>query len=280
MNWSELPELGVGIGYREPFLSKLFDCRDSIDFLEITADHYFEPIGSKAAELDLLANNFPLIPHGLAMSLGSAEGLDATYLRLYADLVNRLKPAWCSEHIAFTRAGGIDIGHLTPLPKTDATLRVLHDNIARLQDAIQTPLILENITDTIRYPTESYDGAEFLGELCDRNDVGLLLDVTNLFINSANHRFDPVEFLHRLPKDRIVQLHFVGGYIEDGLWVDSHSRATQDEIWELLDRVVRFAEVKGMILERDENIPDLQELTTELEHARAIVERVRATPGA
>ncbi len=275
VDWSSLPELGVGIGYREPFLGELFDCRSSIEFLEVTADHYFEPIDSKEAELDLLATNFPLIPHGLAMSLGSAEGLDESYLKLYSELVDRLKPAWCSEHISFTRAGGIDIGHLTPVPKTDAALGVLHDNIARLQDSIQVPLILENVTDTIRYPTESYDGADFLCKLCDQNQVGLLLDVTNLFINSQNQRFDPVEFLRRLPADRIIQLHFVGGFIENGVWVDSHSRATQEPIWELIEQVVGLAVVKGMILERDENLPALRELTPELEHARAIVQRVR-----
>jgi len=276
MEWSKIPQLGVGIGFREPFLSELFGCRGSIDFLEITADHYFDPIDSKADELELLAGNFPLIPHGLAMSLGSAEGLDAVYLKKYANLVQQLKPAWCSEHISFTRAGGIDIGHLTPLPKTDAVLSVLHDNIARLQDTIQTPLILENITDTIRYPAEKYDGADFLCKLCEQNQVGLLLDVTNLFINSQNQRFDPVELLHRLPAERIVQLHFVGSHIEEGIWVDSHSKATQSEIWELLEQVVRFAPVKGMILERDENIPHLKELTPELEHAKSIVQRVRA----
>lgn len=276
MEWSKIPQLGVGIGFREPFLSELFGCRGSIDFLEITADHYFDPIDSKANELELLAGNFPLIPHGLAMSLGSAEGLDAVYLKKYANLVQQLKPAWCSEHISFTRAGGIDIGHLTPLPKTDAVLSVLHDNIARLQDTIQTPLILENITDTIRYPAEKYDGADFLCKLCEQNQVGLLLDVTNLFINSQNQRFDPVELLHRLPAERIVQLHFVGSHIEEGIWVDSHSKATQSEIWELLEQVVRFAPVKGMILERDENIPHLKELTPELEHAKSIVQRVRA----
>lgn len=279
MDWSNLPDLGVGIGYREPFLSELFACRSSIDFLEITADHYFEPIDAKAAELELLANNFPLIPHGLAMSLGSAEGLDSGYLKLYADLVNRLKPAWCSEHIAFTRAGGIDIGHLTPLPKTDATLRVLVDNIARLQDAIAVPLILENITDTIRYASEDYDGADFLCELCNRSQIGLLLDVTNLFINSANQGFDRLRFLHRLPAERIVQLHFVGGKLEQGVWIDSHSRATQSEIWDLLEQVVRYASVKGAILERDENIPPLRELTGELEHARSIVAGVRSSKG-
>lgn len=276
MEWSKIPQLGVGIGFREPFLSELFGCRGSIDFLEITADHYFDPIDSKADELELLAGNFPLIPHGLAMSLGSAEGLDAVYLKKYANLVQQLKPAWCSEHISFTRAGGIDIGHLTPLPKTDAVLSVLYDNIARLQNTIQTPLILENITDTIRYPAEKYDGADFLCKLCEQNQVGLLLDVTNLFINSQNQRFDPVEFLHRLPAERIVQLHFVGSHIEEGIWVDSHSKATQSEIWELLEQVVRFAPVKGMILERDENIPHLKELTPELEHAKSIVQRVRA----
>lgn len=275
MVFNTLPDLGVGIGFRPSFFDQLFQYRGAIDFLEITADHYFEASPSKRAELELLQRNFTLIPHGLAMSLGSAEGLDPKYLRLYADLVNRLDPPWCSEHIAFTRAGGIDIGHLTQVPKTDASLRVLKENIARLRSEIRVPLILENITDTLTYPNETYDNADFLCAVCEQNEVGLLLDVTNLFISSANYRWDPISFLRRLPKERIVQLHFVGGNLQDGMWIDSHSRKTQDAIWELLEEVIKIAPVKGMVLERDENIPMLGELVEELEYARGIVKRVR-----
>jgi len=270
--YPSLPRLGIGLGYRPTHRQELFQHRRSIDFLEIVADHYFDPSPSKLSEWELLEHNFPLIPHGLALSLGSADGIDQEYLESYAKVVERVQPAWCSDHIAFTRAGGIDIGHLTPVPKTQTSLRVLCDNIRRVQDRIPTPLILENITECIRYPEDELSDAEFLGELCDRTGIGLLLDVTNLYINSVNHRFDALAVLHRLPADRIVQLHFVGGHQEEGMWVDSHGAATQEEIWDLLREVVGFARVRGIILERDEKIPPLLELIPELDRARAILE--------
>ncbi|MCU0708612.1 MAG: DUF692 domain-containing protein [Pirellula sp.] len=265
-----LPSYGVGLGFRPVHREELFSHRKSIDFLEIIADHYFDPSPPKQAELELLQANFPLIPHGLALSIGSAEGIDARYLSKFRSIVEQVRPAWCSDHIAFTRAGGIDIGHLTPVPKSRASLDVIRDNLRRVQDVIHVPIILENITESIRYPEDEFSDAEFLGRICDDNQVGLLLDVTNLYINSVNHRFDPLEVVQRLPRDRIVQLHFVGGRFEEGLWVDSHDCATQDEIWQLLEAVLAMISVKGIILERDERIPPLAELIPELDRARSI----------
>jgi uncharacterized protein len=266
-----LPNLGVGLGYRSAFGSDLFTHRDSIDFLEVIADHYYDASPPRQAELTLLEHNFPLVPHGLTLSLGSAEGMDEVVLKHFARLVNAIDPPWCSDHIAFTRAGGIDMGHLTPLPKTRASLSVLHDNICRVQEVVRAPLILENITESLRFPDESYSDADFLCEVCSQNDVGLLLDVTNLYINSVNHGLDALDVLHRLPADRIVQLHFVGGHIEDGVWVDSHSSETPEEIWSLLEEVVKVAPVKGILLERDERIPPVAELVVELDRARSIL---------
>ncbi|MFO0924099.1 MAG: DUF692 family protein [Pirellulales bacterium] len=167
----KLPRLGVGLGYRQAFRSTLWEHRDSIDFFEVIADHFFDATIEQQQELDLLKRHFQLVPHGLALSLGSAEGVDRDYLQRFASLVDRIAPPWCSDHIAFTRANGIDIGHLVPLPKTRATLRVLRDNLQLVQDRIQVPLILENITESLRYPEDEYDDAEFLAEICEQNDV-------------------------------------------------------------------------------------------------------------
>jgi uncharacterized protein len=266
----QLPPLGVGLGFRPIHSMDVYRYRKQIDFLEITADHYFDPTPTKQQELLTLSRNFRLIPHGLAMSFGSAEGLDADYLRKYAGVVERCAPMWCSDHIAFTRAGGLDIGHLVPIPKTRASLKVLAENIGRFQEHCKTPLILENITETIRFENEEMNHAEFLNELLARTSIGLLLDVTNLFINSIQHRFDPVECLRELPPDRIVQLHFSGGHLENGEWIDSHSQTTSNEVWDLLEEVLKYAPVKGVILERDESIPPLVELLPELERARQL----------
>lgn len=276
-NFASLPYLGVGVGFRDEYRSDVFAHSPSIDFLEIIADHFFNPTPAKLNQLDLLQRNFTLIPHGLALSLGSADGLELNYLKHLSHIVKRLDPPWWSEHIAFTRAGNIDIGHLTPLPRSRESLDVLRENIKLAKEHIHQPLILENITQTIDFPGQEYDEAGFLGNVVEENDCGLLLDVTNLYINSINYRFDPLKVLWQLPKERIVQLHFVGGHWEDGVLIDSHSTATPREIWSLFEEVVKYTAIKGAILERDENLPPIASIVEELKMARSILTQVRTT---
>ncbi len=221
---SHLPTLGVGLGFREPFRSDLFLHRPEVDFLEITADHYIDAPPEKEQELDLLAEHFTLIPHSINLSLGSAEGVDNEYLDKLAGLVRRLNPPWWSEHIAFTRAGGIDIGHLSQLPFTREAVKVLCRNIAQVRNRIEKPLILENITYVVNMPGGEMSESQFLNEVLQQTDCGLLLDVTNLHTNAVNHGYDPSIFLEQLPLERIVQLHFAGGHWHEGVLVDSHSQ--------------------------------------------------------
>ena len=256
------------MGFWEPFLSEVFLHAGEIDFLEIIADHYFDPTRRKAEELELLAAHFPLVPHGLDLSLGSAEGLDEEYVRRMAALVNQLNPPWWSEHIAFTRAGGVEIGHLSPVPFTWEALEVLARNIRTVQARIAAPLILENITYTLRWPETDMTEAQFLTELVTRTDCGLLLDITNLYTNSVNWGYDPVEFLDTLPLERVVQFHFVGGEWQGGQLIDSHSQPTPPEVWDLMAEACRRTQVRGILLERDENLPPFEEIVGELARAR------------
>jgi uncharacterized protein len=244
-----------------------------VDFLEIVADHYLDAGREKARELELLAGHFPLIPHGLDLSLGSAEGIDRAYLRKLAALVQRLDPPWWSEHIAFTRAGGVEIGHLTPLPYTREALDVLCRNVAEARVAIEAPLVLENIAYLQAVPGSEMSEADFLAEVVERTDCGLLLDVTNLHANALNHGYDALAYLARLPLERVVQLHFVGGHWEQDVLIDSHSRPTPPDVWALVDAVLARAPVRGAVLERDENLPPFAELVDELEQARALGRR-------
>jgi uncharacterized protein (UPF0276 family) len=269
----DLPTLGVGLGFREPFLAELFRRRDGVDFLEVTADHYFDAPGEKRAELDLLADHFPIIPHGLDLSLGGAEGIDQRYLDAMADLVERLDPPWWSEHIAYTRAGVVSIGHLAPLPWTREAVDVVARNVEQVRRRIRTPLILENITAPVIVPGAEMDEADFVTAVLDRTGCGLLCDVTNLYTNAVNHGLDLERVLDRWPWDRVVQLHLAGGHWHDGSLVDSHSHPPPPEVWRVLEEVVRRSPVRGIILERDENLPPLAELLTELDRARAIGRR-------
>ncbi len=264
----QLPRLGVGLGFREPLRADIFLHRAEIDFLEITADHYLDATPEKERELELLAAHFTLIPHALSLSLGSAEGVDPVYLGKLAALVRRINPPWWSEHLAFTRAGGVDIGHLSPLPFSREAADVVSRNIAEVRRQIDAPLILENITYTVELPGSDWGEAEFIAEVLDRSDTGLLLDVTNVFANAVNHGYDARAFLRRLPLERVVQLHFVGGKWHGGLFVDSHSHPTPPAVWDLMEEVLARAPVKGAILERDENLPGWEPLAVELKRAR------------
>lgn len=265
--------LGVGLGFREPFLAELFRRRDGVDFLEITADHYLDASEDKRAELELLAGHFPIIPHGLDLSLGSAEGIDEGYLDAIAELVARLDPPCWSEHIAYTRAAGVAIGHLAPLPWTREAVEVIARNVERVRERIPTPLILENVTAPVVLPGGEMDEAEFVTAVLDRTGCGLLCDVTNLHANAVNHSLDLDRLVDRWPWDRVVQLHFAGGHWHEDSLIDSHSHPTPPEVWDLLDEAVSRAPVRGIILERDENLPPLAELLDELERARAIGRR-------
>lgn len=267
---NQLPALGVGLGFREPFRGDVFLNRERIDFLEITADHYLDASPEKERELELLAEHFTLIPHALDLSLASAEGVERVYLQKLARLVGRLDPPWWSDHVAFTRAGGVRLGHLASTVFNDEAASVIARNVAEVRASISAPLILENITYALNVPGGNRDEASFLCEVLERTNCGLLLDVTNLHINSVNHNYDWRSFLRRLPPERIVQLHFVGGHWHDDLLIDSHSHPTPEEVWEVLDETCRLAPVKGAVLERDENLPRFTEILDELERARLI----------
>ncbi len=190
-----------------------------------------------------------------------------------AEIVARLDPPWWSEHIAFTHAGRVSIGHLAPLPWTREAIDVVVRNVERVQRRIHTPLILENITATMIVPRGEMDEVEFLTAVLDRTGCGLLCDVTNLYTNAVNHGQDLDDLLDRWPWDRVVQLHFAGGHWHDGTLIDSHAHPTPPEVWTVLEAAVSRAPIRGIILERDENLPPFAELLGELEQARAIGRR-------
>jgi uncharacterized protein (UPF0276 family) len=259
---------GVGLGFREQFRADIFLNQDKIDFLEITTDHYLDASPQKIAELKLLKEHFPLIPHSLELSLGSAEGIDEEYLEKVAELVEFAEPEWFSDHLCFTRSGGVKIGHLAPVPFTREAVKVFVRNISKVKQRIKTPLILENITYLVRFPSSEMSEGEFIKTILEETGCGLLLDVTNLYINSRNFGFDWRRFLDEIPPERVVQLHFVGSHNHGKRLIDAHANKTEREIWNVFEEVCRNCDVKGAVLERDENFPPFTEILEELETAK------------
>ncbi|MGD9588442.1 MAG: DUF692 domain-containing protein [Pyrinomonadaceae bacterium] len=269
--FAELPKLGAGLGFRAPLRSGIFLNRSNIDLLEITADHYIDAGPRKMEELDLLSEHFPLVPHSLDLSLGSAEGIDDAYLDKLAEVIERVRPPWFSDHICFTRSGGVSIGHLAPLPFTREALDVLNQNIEKVKKCIPKPLILENITYNVRFPSSEMTEGEFISTLLGETGCGMLLDVTNLYINSVNLGYDWRDYLDSIPLEQVVQVHFVGSHRHNGRLIDAHADRTETEIWRVFREVCQRSDIKGAILERDENIPDIADLLDEVRTARAIM---------
>ncbi len=261
--------LGSGLGYRPQFRADLFANRSRVDFLEIIADHYLDASREKLDELDLLKSHFPLVAHGLDLSIGSAEGLDSRYLDKIAALMERIDPPWWSEHLCFTRAGGVSVGHLASLPYTQEAIDVVARNVECLRTRIKAPLILENITCVVRIPGHEMEEAEFLSRTLAATGCGWLCDVANMHVNARNFGVDLEAQFERWPWDRLVQIHYAGGRARNGVLIDSHDCATSEAVWTLYERVVARAPVKAVVLERDENIPPFRELVDEVARARA-----------
>lgn len=270
--WGEaLPILGAGLGYRAPLRAALLDRPAGVDWLELTAEHFRENTRGEARELELLRRRFPLVPHALSVSLGSPEGPDPERVAHLAALAEAVGAPWASEHVAYTRAGGYDIGHLAPLPFNRESLAILRRNVRLLQAELRVPLLLENISYVLPPPGSEWEEAEFLRRVFEETGCGWLLDVTNAWANAANHGFDARGFLEALPLERAAQLHVVGGHWQDGLYIDSHSAPVPEAVWELVRFVTERAPVRAILLERDVDIPELGELLPELGRARGLM---------
>ena len=260
--------LGVGLGVRDEIAHALVLHRDRIDFVEIVGEHFLDASRERRRQLSVLAEHFPVVVHTIGLSLGSIDPPDAGYLDALARLVRAARAPWVADHICYTRAGGIDIGHLAPLPRTEEAIEALARNARIVRDRIGVPLLLENVAYLVD-PGGEMDEAEFVAGALDASGCDLLLDLTNLHANATNFGYDAEAWLDRMPLERIGQVHVTGGHWSDGVLVDSHSAATHDEVWRLLERVAARVVVPAVLLERDEHVPPIEELLDELDVARA-----------
>ena len=261
----------VGVGFRKPLADWILSMPNSLDCVELTAEHFFD--GGETT-LDRLRDLYPLSVHGLGLSLGTPGAMDQAALKQFRRVADLADARWISEHIAFTKTDDVDLGHLNPVPLTKNSLDVLISHAQQVMDECQRPLILENITSYLRVP-EKIEETDFINQLCDTAGVGLLLDVTNLYINSRNHRFDALEWLHRVEPSVFKQLHIVGYSFQEGIWHDRHSEPIQEELLELAEKVISYAPVESIIIERDGAFPPIAELEMELHRVEGACEKAR-----
>jgi uncharacterized protein (UPF0276 family) len=220
--------------------------------------------------LDAIRRDYPMVMHGVSMSLGSTDELDFDYLKQLKSLVERVEPRWYSDHLCWTGVDHKNMHDLLPLPYTEEAINHVADRISRVQDFIGRQMLIENLSSYITYSDDVMPEWEFLSAIAEKADCYLLLDVNNIYVSSYNHHYDPVDYLAGVPGERVWQHHLAGHTNDGNLIIDTHDQDVIDPVWALYEETAkRFGPVSTMI-ERDGNIPELDAVLAELDQARAI----------
>jgi len=263
---------GFGLGLRPEHYRDFAQGGPAVDWLEILTENYLVPGGKPLDYLDRIRARYPVAMHGVSLSI-AGESLDPEYLKQLEALARRVQPAWISDHLCWTGVGGRNLHDLLPIPFTIEALHHVAGRVGRVQDRLRRPLVLENVSSYVRMAEDEMTEWEFLRELVRRSGCELLLDVNNVYVNAVNHRFDARAFIDALPPQAIRQIHLAGHTDNGDHLVDTHDSPVCEAVWELYEHAVaRFGPVPTMI-ERDDAIPPLAELVSELDIARRRAER-------
>jgi uncharacterized protein (UPF0276 family) len=264
------PSLGFGLGLRVDHYEAILADRPSVDWFEALTENYLVPGGKPLDYLMRIRQHYPMVLHGVSMSIGSTQPLDRAYLSQVKALAERVEPQWISDHLCWTGIAGRNLHDLLPLPYTEEALENVVQRVRTVQDILDRRILLENVSSYVTYRDSRLTEWEFLREIAERADCHILLDVNNIYVSSVNHEFEPLDYLNSIPVERVQQIHLAGHENHGDYLIDTHDHPVPDPVWELYAAAVRrFGNVSTMI-ERDANIPPLEELCTELEAARRL----------
>ena len=268
------PSLGFGLGLRPQHYREILDGNPAVDWFEIISENYMVPGGQPLRMLDRIVERYPVVMHGVSLSIASTAPLDKDYLQGLKTLAKRTNPKWISDHLCWTGVHGVNLHDLLPVPYTEEALNHVVSRIVKVQDFLGRRIAIENVSSYIEYECSEMSEWDFVAEMAKRAYCLLLLDVNNVFVSGFNHEFDTREFISAIPPERVVQFHLAGHSEGDECLIDTHDAAIRPEVFSLYAKALeRFGEVSTMI-ERDDNIPPLAELVAELDHARAVANRV------
>jgi uncharacterized protein (UPF0276 family) len=268
------PYLGFGLGLRPEHYDEILSGDPNVDWFEVISENYMIPGGKPLRILDEIRERYPIVMHGVSLSIASAAPLDEDYLTELKTLADRVDPKWISDHLCWTGVHGVNLHDLLPIPYTQEALNHVVDRVSRVQDFLGRRFTLENVSSYVTFAESEMSEWEFVSEVARRADCWLLFDVNNVYVSAHNHGFSTRDFLHGVPRDRIVQFHLAGHSHEGDHIVDTHDHPVCDEVWDFYRQTVsHFGPVSTMI-ERDDNIPPLAEVVAELDVARRIAKEV------
>jgi uncharacterized protein (UPF0276 family) len=262
--------LGFGLGLRPVHYPEIFDSGPRIDWFEAISENYMVPGGRPIHALMRVRERWPVVLHGVSLSIGSTDPLDNAYLGRLKALADRIEPAWISDHLCWTGVGGINLHDLLPLPYTEEALDHVVGRVLQVQERLGRQILLENVSSYVTFTQSAVPEWEFLAEVARRADCLLLFDVNNVYVSAFNHEFDPLAYLDAVPGERVRQIHLAGHENNGTHIIDTHDHPVIDPVWSLYAEAIRrFGPVATMI-ERDDRIPPLAELEGELDRARVV----------
>ena len=265
--------LGFGLGLRVPHFQTILDNKPAVDWFEVLSDNFMVAGGKPKHYLHKIREHYPMMMHGVSLSIGSTDPLDLDYLKKLKILANDIQPEWISDHLCFTRHGGINSHDLLPLPYSKEALNHVVSRVKQVQDFLGRRILLENVSSYLTYTNSEIPEWEFLTEIADQADCHILLDINNIYVSARNHGFSADEYLAGIKPARVRQFHLAGHTDCGDYLIDTHDHAVADPVWKLyVQALERFGPISTMI-ERDDNIPAFDELFDELMTAKHLARR-------
>lgn len=262
------PDLGLGVGLRTTHFPYILRERPKIGFFEILSENFLDTGGRPSYVLDQVAESYPIVMHGVSMSIGSTDPLDFDYLAKIKALAQRTRAQWVSDHVCWTGVLGRNTHDLLPLPYTEEVLQHMVSRIKVVQDYLERPLVLENPSTYLEFASSHMTEWEFIGRMAEEADCGLLFDVNNVFVSAYNHGYDPRTYIDAIPGDRVCHYHLAGHTNKGTHIIDTHSDHVIDPVWELYGHTLRHVGLRATLLEWDANIPPFEVVHEEVLKAR------------
>jgi len=266
------PSLGFGLGLRTVYYETILNEKPAIDWFEILTENYLVPGGKPHYYLHKIREHYPLVMHGVSLSIGSSDPLDMAYLSQVKALAERIEPRWISDHLCWTGIQGKNAHDLLPLPYTEQTLEHVVNRVQAVQDFLQQRILLENVSSYLTYQQSTMTEWDFLTEICERADCLILLDINNIYVSAVNHGFDPLDYLAAIPRERVQQMHLAGHSDKGDYIIDTHDHAIVEPVWALYREALRRFGPVATLIERDDHLPPLADLLVELNQARALAQ--------
>jgi hypothetical protein len=273
MNKFNYPDLGIGLGLRTNHYSHILGQEPEVGWFEALSENYLDTGGRPRFVLERIAERYPVVLHGVSLSIGGTDPLDFDYLRKLKELARVVKARWISDHLCWTGVLGRNSHDLLPVPTNEEMLAHIAERIRIVSDVLERPFVIENPSSYVEFKVSTMSEWSFLSQLAERADCGLLLDVNNIFVSSFNHRYDPNDYIDAIPVDRVVQIHLAGHTNYGTHIIDTHTGHVIDEVWALYERAIaRFGNVSTMV-EWDQDIPEFEVVHAEAIKAAAYRER-------